>query len=194
MIIISEETRKAMQDLLAEYKEGMQTDFVEPPYFIEVSIEKYRTYNKNYGDDRICKCGDPYYRHFDPYEDMEAVGCKYCECRIFQEKIDGPKSDLLGMFEKPKPSEHDCYIAVDSKGSATVVSSKPSLYENDLFNGTLLVDNITDDLHKIPTEPGVYRCKIFVLGIRSNTQEGIEYDMSTWIDEVTKIDILWKGN
>ena len=55
MIIISEETRKAMQNLLAEYKEGMQTDFVEPPYFIEVSIEKYRTYNKNYGDDRICK-------------------------------------------------------------------------------------------------------------------------------------------
>ena len=189
MIIISEETRKEMQDLLAEYKEDMQTDFIEPPYFIEVSIERNRTYNKNYGDDRICKCGHPYYRHFDTYEDMEAVGCKYCECRIFQEKIDCIKSNLSSRFGKPKPSEHDCLIAVDSKGCAILISSKPDLYEHDLFDSSLLEDNITDDLHNVPTEPGVYKCKIFVLGTQSNTQEGMEYDMRSWVEDVTKIKI-----
>ena len=54
---------------------------MEQPY-----IEKKRTvrlYNKNYGDDRICVCGHFYYRHFDTYNDMENVGCKYCGCNNF---------------------------------------------------------------------------------------------------------------
>ena len=40
-------------------------------------------YNPNYGDDKKCECGHDYYRHFDTYEDMLPVGCKYCECRRF---------------------------------------------------------------------------------------------------------------
>lgn len=32
-----------------------------------------------------CVCGDPYGRHFDGYEHNAHVGCKYCECREFQE-------------------------------------------------------------------------------------------------------------
>lgn len=51
-----------------------------------VIIEKY--YNPNYGDDRMCTCGHPYYRHFDTYAEMENVGCKYagmCDCRGFYE-------------------------------------------------------------------------------------------------------------
>ena len=36
-----------------------------------------------------CKCGHPYYRHFDSYNDMEPVGCKYCECRTFEGKPNG---------------------------------------------------------------------------------------------------------
>lgn len=27
-----------------------------------------------------CACGHSYERHFDSYEDMAAVGCKYCNC------------------------------------------------------------------------------------------------------------------
>jgi len=38
-------------------------------------------YDKDFGDDRDCKCGHPYYRHFDTYEDMAPVGCKYCGYR-----------------------------------------------------------------------------------------------------------------
>ncbi len=42
-------------------------------------------YNPKYGDDRVCKCGHPYYRHFDTYDEMYPVGCKYCGCAEFIE-------------------------------------------------------------------------------------------------------------
>lgn len=40
-------------------------------------------YDKTYGDDRLCECGHEYYRHFDTYDDMRHVGCKYCQCYTF---------------------------------------------------------------------------------------------------------------
>lgn len=40
-------------------------------------------YSPGYGDDNICTCGHPYYRHFDTYEDMRNIGCKYCPCDSF---------------------------------------------------------------------------------------------------------------
>jgi hypothetical protein len=43
-------------------------------------------YYPEFGDDRVCKCGHVYYRHFDPFEEMDLVGCKYCDCHIFEEK------------------------------------------------------------------------------------------------------------
>jgi hypothetical protein len=55
------------------------------PYMSTTTINTEYQYNRIYGDDRICKCGHPYYRHFDTYEDMEAVGCKYCFCGEFEE-------------------------------------------------------------------------------------------------------------
>lgn len=57
----------------------------EKPYLIEI-VEVLK-YNPNYGDDRLCKCGHPYYRHFDSYDDNAAVGCKYCDCYTFEEKV-----------------------------------------------------------------------------------------------------------
>jgi hypothetical protein len=52
----------------------------EKPYLerVETIVVVHREYNPNYGDDRVCQCGHVYYRHFDPYEEMSAVGCKYC--------------------------------------------------------------------------------------------------------------------
>jgi hypothetical protein len=41
---------------------------------VEVAI----LYDPNFGDDVECECGHPYYRHFDSYEGMSPVGCKYC--------------------------------------------------------------------------------------------------------------------
>lgn len=48
-------------------------------------------YDPEFGDDRICKCGHTYYRHFDSYEDMYPIGCKYCECYEFEEEIKNVK-------------------------------------------------------------------------------------------------------
>lgn len=59
----------------------------EQPYIKSISEVVEFKYNPNYGDDRICICGHSYYRHFDPYEEMEAVGCKYCGCSEFEEDI-----------------------------------------------------------------------------------------------------------
>jgi hypothetical protein len=57
----------------------------DSPYLEEIVTTVVRKYNPEYGDDRVCECGHTYYRHFDPFEEMYAVGCKYCECRIFKE-------------------------------------------------------------------------------------------------------------
>ena len=59
---------------------------MEEPYIKKrVSHTEYK-YNPKYGNDRICVCGHPYHRHFDSYEDMNACGCKYCDCYRFKEK------------------------------------------------------------------------------------------------------------
>ena len=42
-------------------------------------------YNSSFGDDKVCECGHTYYRHFDSYEDMDPIGCKYCQCYTFKE-------------------------------------------------------------------------------------------------------------
>ena len=58
----------------------------QPPYIIKEKIVIEQLYNPNYGDDRICQCGHPYYRHFDWMENNDPVGCKYCPCYTFIEK------------------------------------------------------------------------------------------------------------
>lgn len=55
----------------------------------EVPEKKYTkplgVYDSGFGDARMCKCGHPYSRHFDPYDDeydetnYGAAGCKYCQ-------------------------------------------------------------------------------------------------------------------
>ena len=48
------------------------------------------SYNKSYGDNKLCTCGHTYERHFDGYEGMAAVGCKYCECGVFKAQSNEP--------------------------------------------------------------------------------------------------------
>lgn len=59
------------------------------PYLIKIVQKTIRLYNHNYGDNRMCVCGHPYHRHFDGFEEPEhqAVGCKYCSCYTFVEKV-----------------------------------------------------------------------------------------------------------
>lgn len=90
-MIMTEETYKYMKKLVLEYEQEQINGKViteEKPYIRDYKIDTELYYNPNYGDNRECVCGHPYYRHFDPYENNEAVGCKYCECWQFEEKID----------------------------------------------------------------------------------------------------------
>jgi hypothetical protein len=71
-------------------RETFQTieDVVEdgnPPYIRSIIRRTYEglSYNPKYGDSIICICGHPYYRHFDAYDRMYPVGCKYCDCSFF---------------------------------------------------------------------------------------------------------------
>lgn len=62
----------------------------EKPYLIKKKVIRKRFMNPNYDQDAICKCGHPYHRHFDGYEEPEnqACGCKYCCCYTFKPKDD----------------------------------------------------------------------------------------------------------
>ena len=64
----------------------------QPPYLFEEIVVKKRLYNPKYGDDRLCKCGHPYYRHFDWMEHDAPVGCKYCDCYVFMQGEEDEKS------------------------------------------------------------------------------------------------------
>lgn len=65
------------------------------PYLVVKETHFVFKYNPNYGDDRVCKCGHTYYRHFDSYDDMMDVGCKYCGCYEFVEAEQG--DGVLGL-------------------------------------------------------------------------------------------------
>lgn len=69
------------------------------PYLQKEVILKTITkqYNPNYGDNKLCTCGHPYYRHFDSYEGMAPVGCKYCGCEEFTPVEESPS------FGEPEP-------------------------------------------------------------------------------------------
>lgn len=72
-------------ELDEEKKHGELIGDKNSPYLTFHYNETVKLYNPDYGDDRMCKCGHPYSRHFDPYEDNRAVGCKYCDCYEFVE-------------------------------------------------------------------------------------------------------------
>lgn len=70
-------------------------------------IIEVQSYNPNFGDERECQCGHQYHRHFDSYEDMAPVGCKYCECYEFVEntgQMDELITNILDELNSLKPN------------------------------------------------------------------------------------------
>jgi len=70
-----------IERLLNEINSGVDN---EAPYLFKYSIEKEVHFNPDYDKDAECLCGHPYHRHFDSYDDMTPVGCKYCTCFDFE--------------------------------------------------------------------------------------------------------------
>lgn len=69
------------------------------------------SYNPNYGDNRLCKCGHTYERHFDSYDNMYPVGCKYCGCTKFEEMrwadLSNEAKNVLEWSENVINDNHD---------------------------------------------------------------------------------------
>ncbi len=61
-------------------KSGPDAPYIETEVVVKAI---FREYNPDYGDGKLCTCGHSYYRHFDSYEGMAPVGCKYCQCDEF---------------------------------------------------------------------------------------------------------------
>ena len=68
---------------LLRLSQRYQTKMLHEIRSMNVFGNNCQVYNPEFGDQKLCKCGHPYYRHFDTYEDMRAVGCKYCGCHLF---------------------------------------------------------------------------------------------------------------
>ena len=69
-------------------------------------MHKPPAYDAKYGDSQACICGHVYYRHFDSYEEMSPVGCKYCGCTAH---VQAHCSECNGHLEQCSKSfgEHD---------------------------------------------------------------------------------------
>jgi len=63
-------------------------------------------YDESFGNDKLCKCGHTYYRHFDTYEDMSPIGCKYCNC----DKYDLYKCNCFEKYRNDNRHMPDCKI------------------------------------------------------------------------------------
>ena len=86
--MITEETYLELKKLLSDYENNRINLIIDDtqPYLTQTTINTDLIYNPKYGNNRVCKCGHVYYRHFDSYEHMYAIGCKYCQCYKFEEK------------------------------------------------------------------------------------------------------------
>ena len=72
-------------DSFGQEHDAILVSDTDSPYLeYEYKIQEIK-YNPNYGDNRMCRCGHPYHRHFDPYMKMEVSRCKYCGCDAFVE-------------------------------------------------------------------------------------------------------------
>ena len=85
--MIEKGTYELMKKLVDSYESGVGVD-TTGPYICSYVITIHSKYNSNFGDNKLCKCGHVYWRHFDSYEDWESCGCKYCGCNNFELAIE----------------------------------------------------------------------------------------------------------
>lgn len=97
----------------------------------------------------------------------------------------------LSLFAKNEPTVFECLIAVTQLGTGVLLTSLPDIYENEIFDGHILEENISTTYRKdIPTNPGIYLCKILARTTKCNhPQDPVEYDLTTWITDIAQVGI-----
>jgi hypothetical protein len=78
-IRISKENAVLIRDLFMYLNDDMRA------IAASIDVQLRRMWDEGHDQDALCLCGHPYHRHFDSYEDMEPIGCKYCVCDTFRE-------------------------------------------------------------------------------------------------------------
>lgn len=89
-------------------------------------LEAPMGYDPMFGDERLCLCGHPYYRHFDTYEEMSPVGCKYCHA--YEEGVEYRR-------EADRPSPEDLDDAAWQARWAVYADSPPSICSGFKWDG-----------------------------------------------------------
>lgn len=82
-ILVSKENSRYIKmghNYAINLKTGEFIEMEEFDKFISIDINAYldKYYYVPELENKMCVCGHPYYRHFDTYDDMRYVGCKYC--------------------------------------------------------------------------------------------------------------------
>ena len=131
---------QSMQDL----KGFIEASSSESPHMesIKFSFDLVSSYNPKFGDDIDCVCGHPYERHFDRYEGMEAVGCKYCACLSFIEKKE--LSDAENDVIKGLTIILDCSLASLLRSEICLSSYVGSINETSKFSTDIFPVIISD--------------------------------------------------
>jgi hypothetical protein len=124
----------------------------EAPYIVTRKVVEEIHYNPKYGNDRVCECGHTYDRHFDSYEDMAAVGCKYCECYEFKEAIESDKIFLVRRHDYAvwceDPTKPGCYHDYEPPGKET--KNRHAAYDHWTFDNLLNQGFFVIDESQVP--------------------------------------------
>lgn len=59
---------------------------IGPSPEVSVPTQSDIKYDESFGDERLCSCEHTYHRHFDTYDNMAPIGCKYCPCSKWVEE------------------------------------------------------------------------------------------------------------
>jgi hypothetical protein len=133
----------------------MKSVIIDGIEYVPKEVEDIK-YDRNFGDNKRCECGHPYYRHFDTYEDMAPIGCKYCQCSRFKEAAPSikqePKEDVWGTKCLSLNDILDCWYT-DEDIKKQHLAHSAHFYRNDLKYSHPLFQRIKSAAFKQSSEP-----------------------------------------
>lgn len=114
-------------------------------------------YDPNFGDNKLCVCGHQYHRHFDSYENMEPVGCKYCGCLEFKEEaVENKKDHVVIEYDGMRYVFDDTGSNTCTSCLCTVGGETCKLYKADICTEDSILNRICTSATKIENDSKVY--------------------------------------